>query len=251
MRKLFICLILCLLSSPAWSWVWFDDEIQPVAIADPYIEMHTGPGAGYPIFHVVDRGETVFVIRRQNDWFKLRTESGKEGWTSRDQLVRTLSETGEEVEIKDATQAEFERRRWEMGATGGQLGDATSLSLYGGYAFSKNLSTELTLSQALGTRASNFYVTGSLLAQPFPEWRYSPFFAIGTGMMETRPKATLVGSENSTNQYSQVGLGLRTYISRRFIFRAEVNEIMIYSASNDRDSNEGFTEWKIGFGVFF
>jgi hypothetical protein len=251
MRTFLLCLFLLIFSTPAWSWSWFDDEVQPVTIADPFIEMHTGPGSGYPIFHVVDRGETVYVVRRQTDWFKLRTDSGKEGWTPREQLVQTLSETGEQVEIKDATQAEFERRKWELGATGGQLGGATSLSIYGGYAFSKNLSAEVTLSEALGTRSSSFYVTGSLLAQPFPEWRYSPFFSIGTGMMETRPRSTLVSSADSNNQFSQVGIGLRTYLTRRFIFRAEVNEMMIYSASNDRDSNEGYTEWKIGFGVFF
>ncbi len=35
------------------------DEYRKVSVADPYLEMHTGPGRGYPIFHVVDRGETV------------------------------------------------------------------------------------------------------------------------------------------------------------------------------------------------
>ena len=30
-----------------------DKEYQSVQVADPYIEMHTGPGRGFPIFHVV------------------------------------------------------------------------------------------------------------------------------------------------------------------------------------------------------
>ena len=39
-----------------------DHEYRSVVVADPYLEMHTGPGRGYPIDHVVDRGETVKII---------------------------------------------------------------------------------------------------------------------------------------------------------------------------------------------
>ena len=34
-----------------------DDEPLPVVtIADPYIELHSGPGRGYPILHVSEKG---------------------------------------------------------------------------------------------------------------------------------------------------------------------------------------------------
>ena len=39
------------------------DELAEVKVADPYLEMRTGPGEGYPIFHVVDRDEFVEVIK--------------------------------------------------------------------------------------------------------------------------------------------------------------------------------------------
>ena len=35
---------------------------REVVIADPYIELHTGPGRGYPIFHVADRGDKESVV---------------------------------------------------------------------------------------------------------------------------------------------------------------------------------------------
>ena len=56
------------------------DEYRSVTIADPYLEMRTGPGGGYPIFHVVDRGETVDVIKQRTEWYLVRTNNGKEGW---------------------------------------------------------------------------------------------------------------------------------------------------------------------------
>ena len=52
-----------------------------VRIADPFIELHTGPGAGYPIFYVVDRGTEVSVIRRKNRLVsESKTNDGKTGW---------------------------------------------------------------------------------------------------------------------------------------------------------------------------
>ena len=40
-----------------------------LTVADPYIELHTGPGRGYPVFFVAERGEQIEVIMRRTDWF--------------------------------------------------------------------------------------------------------------------------------------------------------------------------------------
>lgn len=249
MRTLIYFLMLTLFASNACADG--DERGQQVKIADPYIELYTGPGSSYPIFHVIERGETVTIIRRRTDWFKLSTAKGMEGWAPRVQMELTLSPMDKKITFIDASQSDFAKRGFEVGATGGQLGGAAQLSIYGGYAFNNNLSGEVTVSETLGNISSSLSIKGSLLAQPFPEWRYSPFFSLGTGFMKTKPHSTLVTSQNTFNQFSQVGLGLRTYLTRRFIFRLEVNEVVIFSSSNDRDSNEVFTEWKVGFGVFF
>ena len=62
-----------------------------ILIADPYIELHTGPGRGYPVFHVVERGREVEIVKRRTDWFQIRTERGIEGWVPREQMIATLS----------------------------------------------------------------------------------------------------------------------------------------------------------------
>ena len=228
-----------------------EESYQTVIIADPYIELHTGPGSGYPIFHVIERGESITLLKRQTDWFQVRTNKGKEGWVDREQLSQTLAPSGEQIELKAMTQAEFEQRRWEVGAMGGELGGAATLSIYGGYAFNKNLSAELTLSQTLGNISSSLFLTGSLLAQPFPEWRYSPYFTLGTGMINTKPRTTIVAPRDTTSQLSYVGIGIRTYLTRRFIFRLEYSDYVIFNANNDNDSNEELNQWKLGFAVFF
>ena len=228
-----------------------EESYQTVIIADPYIELHTGPGSGYPIFHVIERGESITVLKRHTDWFQVKAKKGQEGWVNRNQLTLTLTPAGEQVELKAVTQTEFEQRRWEVGAMGGEFGGAATLSIYGGYAFNKNFSAELTLSQALGNISSSLFLTGSLLAQPFPEWRYSPYFTLGTGIINTDPRTTIVAPRDTTSQLSYAGIGIRTYLTRSFIFRIEYNDYVIFNANNDNDSNEELNQWKLGFAVFF
>ena len=228
-----------------------EESYQTVIIADPYIELHTGPGSGYPIFYVIERGESITLLKRYTDWFQVRTNKGKEGWVDRNQLRLTLAPSGEQIELKSVTQAEFEQRRWEVGAMGGEFGGAATLSIYGGYSFNKNLSAEIALSQTLGNISSSLFLTGSLLAQPFPEWRYSPYFILGTGVINTKPRTTIVSPRDTTSQLSYAGIGIRTYLTRRFIFRVEYSDYVIFNANNDNDSNEELNQWKLGFAVFF
>ena len=62
-----------------------------VKIADPFIELHTGPGGGYPIYYVIDRGVEVRILRRKTDWYKLVTNNVKTCWASREQMTAIKS----------------------------------------------------------------------------------------------------------------------------------------------------------------
>lgn len=61
-----------------------------VEIVGPFVDLHTGPGRGYPVFDVAERGEPVQVLRRRTDWFKVRTEREREGWVHLGQLSSSL-----------------------------------------------------------------------------------------------------------------------------------------------------------------
>ena len=56
-----ICLLALLAFAPGHAEA-ADEIYRKVAVADPYLEMYTGPGRGYPIFHVVDRGQQVEIL---------------------------------------------------------------------------------------------------------------------------------------------------------------------------------------------
>ena len=241
---------LCLLSFWCLSANAANEEIS-LTIADPFIELHSGAGTGYPIFYVIDRGEKVVILKRKTEWFKIRAESGQEGWASKQQMQKTLLPSGENLKINEATREAFIERRWEIGVTGGEFQHAPVMSAYGAFTFTQNLSTELTLAHSIGNISSSNFFKLNVLMQPFPQWKYSPFFTLGIGSIQVKPNATLIEPADKSNQLGQIGLGFKTYLSRRFIFRFEANDYVIFSASNDNDKNEDLSEWKLGFAIFF
>jgi uncharacterized protein YgiM (DUF1202 family) len=239
---LFVALLLCT------SFVSADEAYPEVKIADPYIELHTGPGEGYPIFYVVERGSFVEVIKRKTDWFNVRTDKGKTGWVARAQMEKTLTPSGEATQFADAELGDFTKRRWEAGLVGGTFNSAPVMTLYGAYAMNGNLSAELSASQVTGDYSSSVLVDINLVSQPFPEWRYSPFFTLGMGQIQTSPNVTLVLAKDTQDLTAHVGLGLKIYLTRRFILRAEYKNYVGFSSD---DNNEEFEEWKAGFAFFF
>jgi len=219
-----------------------------VAVADPYLEMHTGPGRGYPKFHVVDRGETVEIVKQRTDWYLVRESGGREGWVDRAQMELTLNPDGSEVNFEQADIEDFTYAKWEMGALAGDFGGANIVSLYGGYSLNPHVSIEVWGSQILGNFSNGWTASVNVVHETWPEWRVSPFFTLGAGMIHTEPKSTIIQGEDRTDQIGHVGAGFRVYLSRRFLFRAEYKSYVVFTSRND---NEEVEEWKLGFGFFF
>jgi len=62
-----------------------------------------------------------------------------------------------------------------------------------------NFSAELSLSKVFGDFSDAKIASINLLAQPFPEWRISPYFSIGAGVIQTDPNVTLVAENRCTH----------------------------------------------------
>ena len=219
-----------------------------MAVADPYLEMHTGPGRGYPVFHVVDRGESVDIIKQRTDWFLVRDADGDEGWVDQEQMELTLNPDGSQVDFERAGLEDFTNSRWEMGALAGDFGGANIVSLYGGYSLNPHVSVEVWGSQILGNFSNGWTASVNVVHEAWPDWRVSPFFTLGAGMIWTEPKSTIIQGEDRNDQIGHAGAGFRVYIARRFLLRAEYRTHVVFTSRND---NEEVEEWKVGFAFFF
>ncbi|BFM22464.1 outer membrane beta-barrel protein [Gilvimarinus japonicus] len=235
-------------SAPAAAG-WFDDEPPlVVTVNDAYIDVYSGPGRGYPIFHALEYGEPITLIKSRAGWIKIATERGLEGWVDRSAMQYTLGPDGQVPDFTDEYRSDAVVGHFELGAALGDFGGADSVALSVGYRFTRNLTLEASYSQNSGQFSDSELISAGLLHQPFPEWRVSPFLRLGAGVIKVNPSATLVDTQDREDSVLQASLGAYVYLSRRFFLRAEyVNHHLLTT----RSTNEEVSEWRVGFNAFF
>lgn len=217
-------------------------------VVQPYLELHTGPGRGYPVTQVVARGESVDVLMRRTDWFKVRTEHGVEGWANERDLVRTTLADGTAFAINLGDRAGFANHRWESGVFGGAYAGASTISAYQAFSLTDNLKIELSGGQYIGNLSNGYIVDLGFSHVFMPSWRVSPFVTLGGGYERVEPKATLAQPLSSSNETGYVGAGLRCYLTQRLFVRGEFRE---HEVVTNQNANEVKNEWKLGFAFFY
>ncbi len=224
------------------------DHYMRVQVTDPYIELRTAPGRGFPVFYVAERDEWIEILKRKTDWFKVRTAGGKEGWVNRAQLENTLTEAGVKTTFRDVLLADYLSRRLEAGFGWGRFEKDPVLTLRIGFALTPNFIVELSGSQVTATYSSSSLMQLNLQALPLADRWVSPYFTVGVGRYMNTPKVTLVNAPETSVTAANAGLGVRVYMTRNFLVRGDFREYMAPINDNRVDT---FREWTIGLGVFF
>ena len=223
-------------------------EYLQLFVAQPYLELHTGPGRGYPVFNVVPRDGSVDVLFRRTDWFKVRTEHGVEGWASQQDMLGMVLADGSPFRFSVGDRAGFGAHRYEAGLFAGAYGGANYVSGYASLSFNSQLALEAALGQFLGRFSNGVTADVGLTHVIVPEARWSPLLTLGVGEVHVEPKATLVQAANRTEQTAYVGGGVRYYLTRRFFVRGEYKAHYVFTK---RNQNQEADEWKLGFAFFY
>lgn len=243
-----IAWLLLLLAAPLPAAAWFERYQPTVHVAAPFVDLHTGPGRGYPVFHSATEGETLVILKRRTGWLKVRADRGAEGWMPESALRDTIGPDGAAPAVPEYGLGHYAQRRWEFGASAGDFDGASSLSAHVGFALTPNILLLLEGTQILGDYSDSVMGSGNVVMIPFPEWRVSPFFRIGTGIIETSPQTTIVRSDDRTDEIVNAGIGASMYLGDRFTMRAEY---LRHTVLTSRDDNEEIDQWKAGFSVYF
>ena len=243
MRVAIFFFVLCL-STAAGA----EEHYMRVQVTDPYLELRTAPGRGFPVFYVAERDEWIEILKRKTDWYKVRTAGGKEGWVNRAQLENTLTEAGVKTTFRDVLLTDYLSRRLEVGFGWGKFDNDPVLTMRLGFLLTPNFQAELSASEVSAATSNSSLWQLNLQALPFADRRISPFFTLGVGRYKNTPKATLVNTPEVSVTAANVGLGVRVYLTRNFLVRADFREYMAPINDNTVDK---FNEWTIGLGVFF
>jgi len=223
-------------------------ELLQLFVTQPYLELHTGPGRGYPVTQVVARGESLDVLFRRTDWFKVRTERGVEGWASARELQLATLADGSQFQVKMGDRAGFASHRWEAGIFAGDYAGATLIAAFGALSITDNLKIEIGASQYTGNVSDGELVEIGLAHVFMPEWRFSPLVDLGTGYRWVQPKATLATPVDRSDEVGYYGVGARFYLTRRFFLRGDFRKYVVFTRTNTNEVNE---EWRLGFGFFY
>jgi hypothetical protein len=221
---------------------------EKVQVTDPYIELRTGPGRGYPIFYVAGRDEWIEILLRRTDWFKVRTADGKEGWVDRAQLATTLTEAGTTKAFRDVLVDDYLRRKLELGGAWGQFDGEPMLKIWTAYRFADALSAEATIGQVQGTYSGTEFWNVNLNVEPWSDRRLSPFFGVGLGRFKNIPNASLVSSIATDANLANAAIGLRYYIAERFVARLDYS---IYTAYVSDSGSAEYRAVTLGIAFFF
>jgi hypothetical protein len=221
---------------------------ERLQVTDPYIELHTGAGRGYPIFFVAGRGEWVEVLLRHTDWFKVRTAGGKEGWVHRSQLETTVTEAGGKKTFRDVLLDDYLRRRVEAGAAWGRFKSEPMLKMWAGYRMSDTLSAEATVGQVQGRFSGTDFWHVNVNVEPWSDKRLSPFFGIGFGRFKNVPNDSLVNAVPTDAKLADAAIGVRYHLSDRFVLRADYS---LYTAFVSDTRSQEYRAFTAGISFFF
>ena len=218
-----------------------------VRVIDPYLELHTGPGRGYPVIYVVEKGEDIAVVSRRTTWYLIADKRGKTGWVTRESLARTLEDTGTPVALPETRQGDFLRSKFRVGFTVGSQDGSDQISVMGGYRLNKYFGVETEYGKFFAYNGEGEMKSASLLVEPTDRWNFSPFLSLGYGTQDFNRKSRLPGRGEVTGDFYSVGGGVNYYIGFNFVLRGEYRR-MTFSVDDDTVGND---VWRIGFSSFF
>ena len=228
-----------------------DAELQ-LEVIDPYIELHTGPGVGYPIFYTIEQGETIAILTRRTGWYEVRSENNKVGWARAVQVARTLLPTGTPVELPTVSYGDYLTNSWRVGFnvgqfTGGELKGGDTFSYSVGYRPLEWMGVELDNGKFYDSEVRGDYYSLNVLLEPFSEWQLSPVLILGKGQIDIESQPELTPLTIGKEDFNRYGLGANYYIGRNFVLNIGFQNFTVSTENDD----ERINRWNLGFNAFF
>jgi hypothetical protein len=225
-----------------------DSEGERLQVAAPFIELHTGPGRGYPVTFVAARHEWITLELRHTDWYRVRAEGGQVGWVPRAQIETTLTEAGTARSFRDVMIDDYLSRRLEFGGAWGKFNSEPMLKLWTHYRLADTVGVELAVGQVQGLFSGSDFWQLSLTSEPWSDRRLSPFFSVGLGQFRNIPNASLVDAAPTDARLAHATLGLRWYLGERFVARLDTSLYTAFVADNRSTEYRATT---LGIAFFF
>ena len=219
-----------------------------LTVAEPYAELHTGPGRGFPVFDVAKRNTRLTLFYRQTDWFKVKTDDGKIGWVLRADIEQSLAAVSFAKTTRDQLVDQYLRERVDIGLAAGTFDGDLVLTMRARYAWRPTFAGELSLAQISATYNTSYVYSAQLITQPRSFGRVTPFLAFGVGWLNDTPRATLLDRNDTWSPTGIVGIGVQYQLTPKVSLRADYHN---YTVFVDNNRTLDFNEYNAGFAFLF
>lgn len=246
--KALITLLLMLLLGQGPALAADDEALPAVALTEPFVNLHTGPGRGYPIFHVAQRGEQVQLLLAHTNWVKLRTASGKEGWAPRDQIQGTLTAAGQAPGWLERWRDASLKDRLAFGAAWGRFQSQPMLKLGARWRAGDAIGIEAAVGQVQGLYSGTDFWQLDATVDPMHDLSISPYLAVGVGRFRNVPNASLVEPGITNANLAHAGLGVRWRFGSRYVLHADWS---LYTALLSEQRSREYRALTLGLSFFF
>ncbi len=218
-------------------------------VIDTYLDLHTGPGRGYPVFHVIEQDQQVTVLRRRSNWFYVSDRRNRKGWVKQESLARTLAPTGLPAALPDIQHGDFLAQKLRVGFALGQQEKADTATIMAGFRLLSFAAIEAEYGQIFDNQVDGISYGFNLILEPIKSWSFTPFISKGIGKQdwENKEKGEVGKANTFHTDYEFTGVGINYYIGLNFVVRGEYRKVY-FSSDNDSVSNSA---WRLGFSSFF
>lgn len=134
------------------------------------------------------------------------------------------------------------------GAAWGVFDSEPMLKLWAHYRFTDNLGIEAAIGQVQGVFSGTDLWHVNLVAEPWADYRLSPFFAVGFGKFKNIPNASLVSATPTDAKLANAAVGVRYHLNDRFVLRADYT---VYTAFIDEARSAEYRAVTLGISFFF
>lgn len=217
-----------------------------VIVQDSYLDLHTGPGRGYPIVQSVARHTPIEIDYSSTDWYRIRT-AHTAGWVHRQQLQATLTAAGIAEDRRAALMERHIDGRLMAGLEAGVFDSDPVIGFWAGYRLTPIWATEATLAQASGHYSSTRMYRLEAVARPWPELAFPPHIKLGIGYYENRPRKTLLEAGKEDALAFSFGLGASKQLEQRLALQAGWR----WHHARFDSGNDNFHEFTVGFALLF
>lgn len=152
---------------------------ERIRVAVPYVEMHLGPHRYFPVTFVAKQDEPLVVLYSQQEWFKVRTLNGQEGWVLRDELKSSLAAAGIARTWHEVLLDDYLIKRLTLGVGYGRRSSESRGQFWADYRLGQSLSVEGSVNQVAGRFDGSSMLQLDVVTTLWPDETFSPYSSLG------------------------------------------------------------------------